>query len=608
MGSPRFLRVGSGLSILASLLSVVLGGAIAVHFLVSRAQLAASPSIPPERVLLPPHWAVTGTGGMVVSAHPLATEAGVSILRSGGNAVDALLAVQWALTLVEPQSSGIGGGAFVLYYSAGTKRVHALDGREIGPEALRPNVFLDSRGQVLPFFPERITGGRAVGVPGTVALMEFAKRTFGGKKVSWSQTFRPAIRLAREGFRTSPRLALSTVEHRSRLKRFPSSRKLYLPHGQPLEEGARFRNPDLARTFESLAREGARAFYSGAIARDLVAAVRRSPVAPGSLSLRDLSSYRVVERRPIEGSFRGFRLVTMPPPSSGVILLHSLALLDGFSRDQVLQTKPLGVHLKLEAEKLGFADREVYVFDPAGRSYDARRLLAPEYIQERRRLIAMDRAMPAPAAPGKPPGLSAGLPGPHYDVGNSTTQITIVDAEGNVVACTSTIEHGFGSAIVVPGRGFVLNNELTDFSPMPGGVNSPAPGRRPRSSMSPTIVFSDGRFLLALGSPGGTFIPGSVASVLLGVLNDGLSVQEAINAPRALHRNDPLADVELVLYRRLEFRSALEKLGHRLRVPGRDNPAFGSIQAILRDQAGILWGGADPRREGKAAALREWPH
>ena len=574
---------------------------------VTAAPVRRGPAAAPERVLFPPHWAVTGTGGMVVSAHPLATQAGLTILRAGGNAIDALLAVQWALTLVEPQSSGIGGGAFLLYYRAHSKSIHALDGRETAPKAMRPNVFLGARGRIIPFYPDRITGGRPVGVPGTVALMDRAQRAFGGRKVTWADTFGPAAQLARSGFRASPRLALSTADHRDRLARFPASRKLYLPHGRPVEEGARFSNPDLARTFTLLARQGPSIFYSGAIARDIVAAVRKSPVAPGVLSMQDLADYRVVERRAIESRFRTFRLVTMPPPSSGVILLQSLAILDGFSREQVRQSNPLGVHLKLEAEKLAFADREVYVYDPGVGKDPTGGLLAPGYVAERRGLISLEKAIPAPAQPGRPPGMSARRGEQSFRAGLSTTQITIVDAEGNVVACTSTIEHGFGSAIIVPGRGFVLNNELTDFSPMPGSINGPQPGRRPRSSMSPTMVFSGDRFVLALGSPGGPFIPGSVSAVLLGVLNDGLSLQDALNAPRALHRNDLLADLELELYRRSDLRGDLERRGHRLRPPAQTNPAFGSVQAILRDTAGILWGASDPRREGKAGVLTAWP-
>lgn len=566
---------------------------------------AAPADVPPEAVELPPHWAVSGRGGMVVSAHALASEAGVAILRKGGNAMDALLAVQWMLTLVEPQSSGIGGGAFVLYYDARAKRVLAYDGREVAPRSQKANAFLDARGKPIRFYPDRITGGRAVGVPGTVAVMALAHKRHG--LLPWKATFDSAVTSAQAGFRASPRLALSVRENAERLRRFPATRALFLPGGKPLESGEIFRNRDLARTLQLLAREGERGFYSGELARDIVRAVTKSPVAPARLEIRDLAEYRALEREPLEAMFRAHRILTMPPPSSGVILLQALALLDGFGRADLAGGSALAYHLKLEAEKLAFADREVYVADPKSRAGDVRALLEPGYVESRRRLISRDRALRAPAEPGRPRGLTFRLPSPFTRTGESTTHISIIDGHGNVVACTSTIEHGFGSAMVVPGRGFLLNNELSDFSPHPEDINSPKPGHRPRSSMVPTMVFSGDRFLMALGSPGGTFIPGSVATVLLGVLNDDLPIQAAVNAPRALHRHDAQADVELELFRNAGLRDALERIGHRLRPPPANHAAFGSVQAIFQDGKGILWGAADPRREGNAAAVSPWP-
>ncbi len=561
----------------------------------------------PEPVIPPREWAVRGKGGMVASAHALATAAGIEILKAGGNAADALPAVQWALNVVEPQSSGMGGGAFVLYYHRASKRVFALDGRETAPHGFPSGGFLDAKGKPTRFYPERITGGRPAGVPGTPALMEQVHKRFGSGKISMARTFAPAIRLAEKGFRVSPRLAFSIRVNLARVQKFSSTRAVFLRRGKPYQPGEVLRQPDLARTMRLLASKGVREFYHGTIARDIVKAVRESSGSPGYMEMKDLATYQVIERNPIVGRFRGHRVYAMPPPSSGAILLQVLAMLERFDRESLNLSRPLGVHLKLEAEKIAFADRRMFIADPAFGNKDVKGLLDPGYVRRRSALISRTRALPAPYKPGRPPGLKEFSPrdssGAFFRKGRSTTHITIMDGDGNVIVCTSTIEHGFGSALVVPGRGFLLNNELTDFNPRPGFINSPKGGKRPRSSMSPTLVFRGDRFVLGLGSPGGTFIPGSVIAVLLRFLNEGMDVQEAINAPRALHRDTAYANLELPLWRRPAFTSFLRGRGHRLRKPEKLYPAFGSVQAIHQAADGVLWGGADTRREGRAAAV-----
>lgn len=584
----------------AACLALICAGILNEGLNQSQAVAAAPAGVAPESVELPPHWAVSGRGGMVVSAHPLATEAGLAILRAGGNAIDALLAVQWMLTLVEPQSSGIGGGAFVLYYDASKKKIHAYDGRETAPAAIRSDVFLEN-GRPVPFYPQRITGGRAVGVPGTPKLMETVFQKHGSGQVSWSRTFSDTIRTAKIGFRVSPRLAQSVSDNKERIALFPSSSRLYLAGGRATRAGRWFRNPELGTTFEILAKHGTGPFYSGELARDIAAAVRGSARHPGSLTENDLTGYKVIERTPVRGTFRGHQIVTMPRPSSGIIMLQALAMLDGYSAEQLNQNTVTGLHLKLEAEKLAFADREAYIADPGFSKFSVAGLLDPGYVALRRTLISTSRSLKAPSSAGSPPGVPKLTARTMSELGLSTTHISIIDANGNVVACTSTIEHGFGSALVVPGRGFLLNNELTDFSAT-GGINAPAPGKRPRSSMSPTLVFSNDRFVMALGSPGGTFIPGSVSNVLIRALNDGMSLQDAVNAPRLLHRHDARADLEWELYRH-PLRLQLEQLGHRIRRPLASNPAFGSVQAVGLGADGTQWGAADPRREARAGTL-----
>jgi len=518
---------------------------------------------------MPPHWSVTGTGGAVSSANPLATAAGIEVLQSGGNAIDALLAVQWVLAVVEPQSSGLGGGGFLVYYDAETKTAYALDGREEQPAAAPANLFLDSSGQPLPF-AERIAGARAVGVPGTVALMDYALRRFGSGKRSWQDLFSRAIALAQNGIRVSPRLAQAMLLNRERLLKQNGDSSAYLRSRQPYLVGEAFYQRDLAATLRRLAEKGATDFYEGAIAADLLATVQRNATCSSAMTSQDLSGYRVAERKVTSVRVGHATLYSLGAPASGATVLQMLRAMPtaGQADGQLLLQM-------LRAGKSAFADREKTLEDPdfaAARS-------AGEGIGE----------------------------------AHNTTHVSIIDASGNTVSYTASIETGFGAALEVRGRGFVLNNQLSDFSPLPGTVNSVEPGRkirrtalneeartaggkRPRSSMSPLIIrFDDGK-IVALGSPGGPTIIGTVALTAARILA-GQELQHAINAPRALVMPNGKALLELPLRRNKEFLQALSRAGIEADF-GRKIISLGSVQAVE----------CAPAAQNKRAAVPEKMH
>ncbi|MCB1173704.1 MAG: gamma-glutamyltransferase [Leptospiraceae bacterium] len=563
---------------------------------------------------------------MVAAANPLAARAGVAILEKGGNAIDALLAVQWVLNVVEPQASGIGGGAFILYYDHHSRRVHALDGREESPRSTDPRMFLDAQGQPVRFYPDRVSGGLPVGVPGTVAVMHYAWQHFGSRTIPFQDTFDAAIPLARHGFRISPRLALAIQSNQARLERTAASRSVFLPGGRVPAVGEVLRQTDLADTMELIAHSGPAVFYQGEIGDDVVRTVHANRISRGHLSKQDLMNYRAVSRSVLMGRFRGHSIYTMPSPSSAVTVLQSLALLDRFSDADLLQTTANGIHLKLEAEKLAFADRALYLADRDFQNVNERALIAPSYTRQRSRLIQKSRALPAPAKAGQVPGIESYLTSeaPDRREGQHTSHIAIVDQHGNAVSCTTTIEMGFGSALTVPGRGFVLNNELTDFDPelyranslesgwrkrrsaVGKNENEQLGGKRPRSSMSPIIVLDGkGQLRYVLGSPGGSRIIGVVSAVLLRLLVDRMDMQSAINAPRALHRHSDQAEMEYILLRQQGLRRQLESRGHSFKSISPLNHVYGGVQGIHVLEDGSLEGGADLRREGAAIAVEE---
>ncbi|WP_170441377.1 gamma-glutamyltransferase [Ruegeria arenilitoris] len=530
---------------------------------------------------------------MVAAANPLAVEAGAKVLAAGGTAADAMVAVQVVLGLVEPQSSGLGGGAFLVWYDAASGRLTTLDGRETAPREASPTLFQDENGEPLKFF-DAVVGGLSVGTPGTPALLEEAHRRWG--RSPWPGLFEDGIRLADEGFVVSPRLAGLVQADADRLARFPETANYFLPDGEPLAQGQRLTNPDYAETLRVLASEGAAGFYGGEIAADIVRTVRNAPGNPGGLSGVDLALYQVIEREPICAAYRSYEVCGMGPPSSGALTVGQiLGMLDSYDLAAMGPESAEAWRLIGDASRLAFADRGRYMADSDFIPMPTRGLIDPAYLAERAELLNDTGAL-TEVAPGNPEfdhalnwadDASIELP--------STSHISIVDAYGNVLSMTTTIENGFGSRLMT--NGFLLNNELTDFSfrTHRDGVpiaNRIEPGKRPRSSMSPTIVMQDGSPVLAIGSPGGSRIIGYVAKSIIAWADWGMDVQQAVALPHLVNRFGTY-DVEVGTSAE-GFADMLGELGFE--VNARDLTS--GLHAIeIRDG---LHGGADPRREGIA--------
>ena len=546
---------------------------------------------------------------MVAAANPHAARAGLQILRAGGSALDAAIAAQLALNVVEPQSSGIGGGAFLLHWDAAAGRISAYDGRETAPAAARPDRFLRPDGGTLTI-GEAVGSGRSVGVPGVLRMLELAHRRHG--RLPWRELFAPAIRLAEDGFAVSPRLHRLIAADPLLARREAARAYFYLADGRALPVGHRLRNPALAAVFRRIAEGGADAFYQGEIARDIAAAA----AAPdrygraGDLAPEDLAAYRAIEREALCGAYRGYRVCGMPPPSAGGIgVLAILGILERFPLARVRGGSAEAIHLFAEAGRLAYADRDHYVGDPDFIRVPAAGLVDPAYLRERAALIRRERSM-VRAEPGRPRGAPAALGADATVELAGTSHLCVVDAQGNAVAMTTTVESAFGSRILV--HGFLLNNELTDFSFVPDDGGKPAanrvePGKRPRSAMAPTFVFEReggaraGRLLLAAGSAGGPAIINYVAKLLVSMLDWKLGVQDAIAAPNMGSRN---GDTELERHSSAQaFEPALRALGHPVAVM---DMVSGS-QAILVTPRGLR-GGADPRREGVALGNRGRDH
>ena len=542
---------------------------------------------------------------MAAAANPLAAEAGRDILAAGGSALDAAIAMQMVLTLVEPQSSGIGGGAFLLHWDG--KRVQSFDGRETAPRAVDERLFLAADGRPLPFM-DAVVGGRAVGTPGVLRMLELAHKQHG--RLPWARLFEPAIALAERGFAMSPRLHTLLAAEKA-LARSPAARDyFYAGDGSPRTVGTLVRNPALALTLRQIARDGADAFYRGPIADDIIAAVRGHPVNPGLLSRADLAEYRAVERPPLCSDYRQWRICGMGPPSSGgLAIAQMLGMLE--RHDLAAQAPGAGpapqptaqaVHLMSEAARLAYADRALYVADPDFVPLDTRALVDPAYLRARSALIG-ERSM-GRASAGVPPGAPTALAPDASPPRVATSHLSAVDRFGSAISMTTSIEDAFGARVMV--RGFLLNNQLTDFSfpPREGNVpiaNRVQPGKRPRSSMAPTLVFdrASGDLVATLGSPGGSQIINYVAKTLVGVLDWRMSIDAAIALPNFGSRNGPTE---------LEQGQAAASLADALRARGHDVrlvPMTSGLQGIvrLRDGSGRQagWaGGADPRREGVA--------
>ncbi|MCF1504750.1 gamma-glutamyltransferase [Afifella sp. H1R] len=532
---------------------------------------------------------------MVAAANPLAAEAGAEILKGGGSAIDAMVAVQLVLGLVEPQSSGLGGGAFLLYWDAAAKKLVTLDGRETAPSAATPELFLDDQGEPLEFF-DAVIGGRSVGVPGTPRLLEEAHKRWG--KLSWPDLFQPAIRHAEDGFPVSPRLAGLVAEETDSLARQETAKAYFLDDLKAALSGdGRLKNAAYAATLRLLAEKGADAFYEGPVAEDIVAAIHHFDANPGVMRLQDLKNYEVKARDPVCVAYRVYDICGMGPPSSGGVTVGQiLGLLAPYDLAALGPESVAAWRLIGDASRLAFADRGRYLADTDFVPAPIKGLLDPAYLKERAKLLEGDVRLET-AEPGEPQWDHAfNFADDQAIEFPSTSHFVIVDSDGNVVSMTTTIENGFGSRLMV--RGFLLNNELTDFSfksqedrrPV---ANRVEPGKRPRSSMAPTIVFRDGAPVLAIGSPGGSRIIGYVAEALIGILDWGLDVQEATALPHVVNRFGTF-DLEAGTSAE-DLQEGLEALGYE--VETRDLNS--GLHAIAIGEDGLS-GGADPRREGVA--------
>jgi gamma-glutamyltranspeptidase/glutathione hydrolase len=531
---------------------------------------------------------------MVVAANPLAARAGSDVLKRGGSAVDAAIATELVLGLVEPQSSGIGGGGFLLSYGTRYAEFEAYDGRETAPAAAKPERFLGANRKALDW-PDAVISGKSVGVPGLLRMLEMAHRRRG--RLPWSELFAPAIRLAESGFPISPRLHALVAADRFLARDENARRYFYLPDGTAKPAGALLKNPELAAVLKRVASEGASAFYNGEIARDIVAAVRSRERSPGDLAESDFAAYAAKEREPLCGGYRGYKVCGVPPPSSGgFAVLQLLGILERFDLRALKPGSAQAVHLFAEAGRLAYADRNLYIADPSYVSAPIATLLNPRYLNSRAKLIDPRRSM-GRARPGDPAGIADRYGSSEPLELPSTTHLSVVDAEGNAVALTATIEAAFGNRQMVDG--FLLNNELTDFSWEPEENGKPVAnrveaGKRPRSSMAPTMVFDDkGKLFLVIGSPGGHSIINYVAETIVNVLDWGMDIQQAIDAPRMGSRNGP---TELERGTPLErLAPELERMGHSVKI--RDEAS--GLHGIMRTPNGWA-GGADPRREGAA--------
>src|SRR5436305_5096317 len=544
-----------------------------------------------------------GKGGAVASVNLLATAAGIRVLRQGGNAVDAAVAAAAVLGVAEPVSSGIGGGGFMVIYDARHHRVTTIDSRETAPEAFRADVFIDpALGKPIPF-PELVTSGLGVGVPGTLQAWKVAAEKFGTRP--FASLLKPAIQIADEGFVVNPTFNLQINQNLSRFRDFSSTRALYLPSGAAPAVGSLFRNPDLANTYRLIARQGTDVFYEGPIAQNIVDTVQHPPtmpgitrnVRPGLMNRDDLEDYNIVLREPVATTYRGLSIYGMGPPSSGGSTIgESLNILEGFDMHDLSRTQAL--HRYLEASRLAFADRNAYLGDPDVIDIPLAGLLSKQFAAQRRALIGPTAAT-RPVAPGNPyPFQQASSTNGESREGVSTTHLTVADRWGNIVSYTFTIEQIGGSGIVVPGRGFLLNNELTDFDPTPGLANSPGPGKRPRSSMSPTIVFSGGRPVLALGSPGGSTIITTVLQLLINQVDFGMSLPDAIAAPRASQRNTALTTAEPAFLSSPEA-AGLQALGQKFT----STDEIGAATGIAFLRGGLFQAVAEPVRRGGGSAM-----
>ena len=530
---------------------------------------------------------------MVVAANPYASWAGKNVLEKGGSAIDAAVAVQAMLSLVEPQSSGIGGGAFILYWDNKNKVLHTFDGRETAPTSVNSHWFM--KGNKPMRWIDAVVGGKSVGVPGAVKALEMAQSEFG--KLPWNTLFEDTIKTAEDGFKVSPRLAkLVALDYHPGLKTFPSSSVYFFPAGNPLKEGVTKKNRKLAKTLRGIAEKGSDYLLKGEVAQKIVDAVNSAEINPGQMTLEDLASYEPIKREPVCGLYHEKRICGMAPPSSGGVNVYQiLKMLEDFELSQYAPDSVEFANLYTQASAMSYADREKFIADSDFTNLPFAAMINTAYLERRAEGISVDKKWRRARA-GNPYADANVALGTSMELPN-TSHVSIVDKDGNAVSMTTSIEFMFGSGIMV--EGFLLNNQLTDFSfsptkdrfPVPNRVE---PGKRPRSAMSPTMVFDkDGNLELVVGSPGGSRIVSYVAQTIIGVVDFGLDIQQAINLPKITNRNDYTALEKGTPIANLA--PALSELGHNVKVVDLNSGLHG-IQFKSRK----LIGGADPRREGIA--------
>ncbi|MFD9331143.1 gamma-glutamyltransferase [Streptomyces sp. NPDC060065] len=552
-----------------------------------------------------------GYGGAVASVDADASAAGIEVLKKGGNAVDAAVATAAALGVTEPYSSGIGGGGYFVYYDAKSRKVHTIDGRETAPLTADSGLFLEN-GQPIAF-ADAVTSGLGVGTPGTPATWQTALDSWGSKRLS--TVLKPAERIARDGFTVDATFRSQTESNQARFKNFPDTAELFLPDGSLPVVGSTFKNPDLARTYEELGKEGVDAIYDGELGKEIVDTVNNPPVdpssgynaRPGRLSLEDLAAYEAKRQAPTKTSYRGLNVYSIAPSSSGGTTVgEALNILENTDLSKASEAEYL--HRYIEASRIAFADRGRWVGDPAFEDVPTKELLSQKYADSRECLIKDDATLTSPLAPGDPRNpaacSTAGTAAPTTYEGENTTHLTVADKWGNIVAYTLTIEQTGGSGITVPDRGFILNNELTDFSFTPANPavpdpNLPGPGKRPRSSISPTIVLDQhNKPVVALGSPGGATIITTVLQTLTGVVDRGLPLVDAIAAPRASQRNQTTTELEPGLWNS-PLKAQLESVGQAFR----QNPEIGAATGVQRLPNGQWLAAAETVRRGGGSAM-----
>ena len=531
-----------------------------------------------------PAKAAEGRSGMVASAHPLATQAGLEMLQKGGNAVDAAVATAFALGVVEPNASGLGGGGYIVFYNAKTGKAESIDYREMAPQKATADMY--------PLAPDgkgvlnkaSTIGHRACGVPGNLAGLDLALKRWGTLRLA--DVLAPAIRLAEEGYPVTKTLSEMMTNYYDKLVQFPEATRVYLKDGLAYEPGDKLVLKDLAKTLRLIAAQGPDVFYRGEIA-DAIA--KEMAAGGGLITKADLAAYQPKLREPVRGTYRGYEIISMPSSSSGgTHVIQLLNLLEGFDVAGLGHNTAAALHVQAEATKRVFADRAKYSGDADFVKVPTAGLLSKDYAKQLRQTIRLEKA-----GEKVPPG------NPYSVMSGGTTHASFADKDGNLVALTQTINLFFASGVVIPGYGIMMNDEMDDFMPVPGNANSIAPGKRPASSMTPTIVLKDGKPFLSLGTPGATRIITTLPQILMNLIDHRMDLQQAINAPRA-HNTGTQLDVESRIS--AAVRDALKAQGHKISVRGAVDLHFGGAQAVMIDpKTGLYHGAADPRRDGFAA-------